>query len=81
MDRYDELARAEAAIQAATAAVGTRLRIKDVAALAGISKRKVLDDYYRGQFAIVKVQCGQRWRFEVEPSEAKRYLAQLLHAA
>lgn len=59
---------------------GTRLRLKEIADLAGVSKRKVLDDYRRGEFEAVRVKCGVQWRAEVEPDQARRYLAQLLAA-
>lgn len=60
---------------------GTRLRLKELAELAGVSKSKVREDLKRGEFAAVRVRCGIRWRAEVEPIEARRYLAQLFHAA
>ena len=60
---------------------GRRLRLSELADLAGgVSKRKVLDDYHRGLFDVVKIRCGQCWRFEVEPDEARKYLSQLLAA-
>ena len=60
---------------------GERLRLRDIAAVAGISKGKVRDDANRGNLVVVKVKCGQRWRFEVLREEARRYLAELFHAA
>lgn len=60
---------------------GTRLRLKELAELAGVSKRKILDDVRRKELDVQPVKCGQCWRFEVEPIEARRYLQQLLPAA
>lgn len=60
---------------------GDRLRLRDVAAVAGISKGKVRDDVKRGYLLVVKVKCGTRWRFEVPQAAARQYLAELFHAA
>lgn len=57
-----------------------RLRLRDIARLAGISKRKVLDDVHRHELAIVKVKCGTRWMALVDRDEADRYIAELFHA-
>ena len=59
---------------------GTRLRLRELADLAGVSKDKVMDDARRGEVEIVRVKCGQRWRAEVEPEQARRYLSRLLAA-
>jgi len=57
------------------------VRLREIAKLAGISKRKVLDDVRRGELAIKKLRCGTRWMAQVEPAEASRYLRQLFDSA
>jgi hypothetical protein len=53
---------------------GPPVRVRDVAAWAGFSKDKVLDDARRGELEVVWRKCGrQRWAF-VEREEARRYL-------
>lgn len=58
---------------------GPRLRLRDIAVRAGISKSKVLDDVRRGDLVIVRLRCGTRWMALVDPAEATRYLAALFH--
>ena len=58
-----------------------RLRLRDVAVIAGLSKGKVRDDAKRGNLRTVKVRAGTRWMFLVEREDARRYLADLFRAA
>lgn len=59
---------------------GPMLRIRDVAALVGLSKNKVRDDVTRGALKVVRVKCGQRWMHLVDREEAARYMAELFRA-
>ena len=59
----------------------TRLSLRELAKLAEMSKRKLLDDVRRGDLIIVKQRTCTRWRYLVEPIEAVRYLTDLYPAA
>lgn len=62
-------------------AIGPPVRVRDVAALAGFSKAKVMADARAGQLHITWAQCGRRRMALVSRSEAHHYLQRLGIAA
>lgn len=60
---------------------GAPVRVRDVAALAGFSKKKIMADWRNGEIALSWVRCGTRQMALVARAEAYRYLTAIGVAA
>jgi hypothetical protein len=59
-------------------AQGPPLRIRDIAALTGFSKQKVMADVRGGYLVAREIPCGRAVMWVVPFSEAQRYLRELM---
>lgn len=62
------------------AETGPAIRIRYVAAAAGVSKDKVLDDGKRGEYELKWQKCHTRRYAVIEREEAKRYVERVTAA-